>query len=65
MFQHLAVEADDEYAIIDATIILAHQHRAGAQGGDPKTEAIGTRYDKRAVHFLGASDLAAAVIWLN
>ena len=27
--------------------------------------AIATRYDKRAVHFLGAVHLAAAVIWLN
>jgi transposase len=27
--------------------------------------AIATRYDKRAIHFLGAIHLAAAVIWLN
>jgi transposase len=27
--------------------------------------AIATRYDKRAVNFLGAIYLAAAVIWLN
>ena len=27
--------------------------------------AIATRYDKRAVHFLGAVRLAAAVVWLN
>ena len=27
--------------------------------------AIATRYDKRAVHFLGAIHLAAAVLWLN
>jgi transposase len=27
--------------------------------------AIATRYDKRAVNFLGAVHLAAAVIWLN
>jgi transposase len=27
--------------------------------------AIATRYDKRAVHFLGAIHLAAAVVWLN
>ena len=26
---------------------------------------IATRYDKRAVHFLGAIHLAAAVVWLN
>ena len=27
--------------------------------------AIATRYDKRAVHFLAAIHLVAAVIWLN
>ena len=27
--------------------------------------AIATRYDKRAVHFLGAIHLTASVIWLN
>ena len=27
--------------------------------------AIATRYDKRAIHFLGAIHLAAAVIWLS
>jgi transposase len=27
--------------------------------------AIATRYAKRAVHFLGAIHLAAAIIWLN
>ena len=27
--------------------------------------AIATRYDKRAVHFLGAIHLAAAVVWLK
>ena len=27
--------------------------------------AIATRYDKRAVRFLGAIHLAAAVVWLN
>jgi transposase len=27
--------------------------------------AIATRYDKRALHFLGAIYLAATVIWLN
>jgi transposase len=31
VFQHLASEADNEYAMIDSTIVRAHQHRAGAQ----------------------------------
>ena len=31
VFQHLASEADNEYALIDATIVRAHQHSAGAR----------------------------------
>src|SRR5437764_1559509 len=31
VFQQLASEADNEYAIIDSTMVRAHQHRAGAQ----------------------------------
>jgi hypothetical protein len=31
VFQHLAVEADNEYAMIDSTVVRAHQHSAGAQ----------------------------------
>jgi hypothetical protein len=27
----LAVDADNEYAMIDSTIVRAHQHSAGAQ----------------------------------
>jgi transposase len=42
-FAHLASEADNEYAMIDSTIVRAHQHSAGApkkpartrQSGDP------------------------------
>ena len=30
VFQHLAVDADTEYAMIDSTIVRAHQHAAGA-----------------------------------
>ena len=30
LFEHLAAEADNEYAMIDSTIVRAHQHRAGA-----------------------------------
>ena len=33
VFKHLAADADNEYAMIDATIIRAHQHAAGAKGG--------------------------------
>jgi transposase len=30
VFRHLASDADDEYAMIDSTIVRAHQHSAGA-----------------------------------
>ena len=36
IFQRLAEEADNEYAMIDSTIVRAHQHSAGA----PKKGAI-------------------------
>ena len=31
VFQQLAADADNEYAMIDATIVRAHQHSAGAR----------------------------------
>jgi transposase len=31
VFQHLAGDADNEYALIDSTVVRAHQHSAGAQ----------------------------------
>jgi transposase len=33
VFEALAREADNEYALIDSTIVRAHQHSAGAKGG--------------------------------
>jgi transposase len=30
LFDHLAADADNEYAMIDSTIVRAHQHSAGA-----------------------------------
>ena len=33
IFQALTKDADNEYAMIDATIVRAHQHSAGAKGG--------------------------------
>ena len=38
VFQHLAGEADNEYAMIDSTIVRAHQHSAGAQKKRGKTK---------------------------
>ncbi len=31
VFQHLAAEADNEYAMVDSAIVRAHQHSAGAK----------------------------------
>jgi transposase len=33
IFKQLAADADNEYAMIDSTIVRAHQHSAGAKGG--------------------------------
>jgi hypothetical protein len=33
VFRHLAEEADNEYAMLNATIVPAHPHSAGAKGG--------------------------------
>ena len=32
LFNHLSQDSDNEYAMIDATIVRAHQHAAGARG---------------------------------
>ncbi len=37
LFQHLATDADNEYAMIDSTIVRAHQHSAGAQKKPART----------------------------
>jgi len=33
VFERLADDSDNEYAMIDSTIVRAHQHSAGAKGG--------------------------------
>jgi hypothetical protein len=38
----LAVDADNEYAMIDSTIMRAHQHSAGAQKKPVKTRRSGS-----------------------
>src|SRR3954469_21730429 len=43
MFQHLAIDADNEYAMIDSTIVRAHQHSAGAQKKLVRTKQSGAR----------------------
>ena len=37
VFEDLAADADNEYAMIDSTIVRAHQHSAGAQKKPAKT----------------------------
>ena len=43
VFQHLAADADNEYAMIDSTIVRAHQHSAGAQKKPATTRRPGVR----------------------
>ena len=43
VFQHLAADADNEYALIDSTIVRAHQHSAGAQKKPAKTRRSAAR----------------------
>ena len=38
VFKYLAKDADNEYAMIDATIVRAHQHSAGAKKKPAKTK---------------------------
>ena len=41
IFEHLATDADNEYAMIDSTIVRAHQHSAGAKkGGNQMTKQL-------------------------
>lgn len=41
VFKHLAADADNEYAMIDSTIVRAHQHSAGAKGGSQSNKLLG------------------------
>ena len=43
VFQALAAEADNEYAMIDSTIVRAHQHSAGAQKKSVRTRRSAAR----------------------
>jgi transposase len=43
VFQHLAADADNEYAMIDSTIVRAHQHSAGAQKKPARTRRLAAR----------------------
>lgn len=41
VFHQLSLDADPEYAMIDATIVRAHQHSAGAKGGMQTPKRLG------------------------
>ncbi len=41
LFKHLSQDADNEYAMIDSTIVRAHQHAAGARGRSKKSNVSG------------------------
>lgn len=41
IFEHLAADADNEYAMIDATIVTAHQASAGAKRGIARAKRSG------------------------
>ena len=41
VFKYLCQDSDNEYAMIDSTIVRAHQHSAGAKGSVKKTNVLG------------------------
>jgi transposase len=41
IFKVFAADADNEYAMIDSTIVRAHQHAAGAKGGAKRKRPSG------------------------
>lgn len=43
IFRHLAEDADNEYAMIDSTVVRAHQHSAGAKKKPARTRRSGGR----------------------
>ena len=43
VFDRLALDADNEYAMIDSTIVRAHQHSAGAKKKPARTRRLAAR----------------------
>ncbi|PTT89747.1 IS5 family transposase, partial [Pelomonas sp. HMWF004] len=41
VFKVLSQDADNEYVMIDSTIVRAHQHSSGAKGGRPRSKPSG------------------------
>ena len=42
LFSRLTEDADEEYMMIDSTLVRAHQHSSGAVGRTPSAQAIGS-----------------------
>ncbi len=53
VFQHLAADADNEYAMIDSTIVRAHQHSAGAKKKPARRLSMLPPWLERAAFFTG------------
>src|SRR6266581_6178632 len=45
IFKHLSIDADNEYAMIDATIVRAHQHSAGARKKRALKQSVAVKAD--------------------
>ena len=45
VFTALSAQADNEYAMIDSTIVRAHQHSAGAKGGTSQMQSGAAEVD--------------------
>jgi len=57
VFDSLTADSDNQYLMLDTTLVRVHQHAAGGKGG-PKIRLWG-------VHFLAALHLASAMIWMR
>src|SRR5258705_408051 len=77
LFKALAADADNEYAMIDSTIVRAHQHSPRARKKKPHplmeiffcrhkhSRATATRSEKRAINSLAGVYVAATLFLLN
>ena len=64
VFQHLAVDADNEYAMIDSTIVRAHQHSTGAKKRwlEPSHRALARRTEHEDPRFGRRSRQSAPIL---
>lgn len=62
LFEHLAADADNEYAMIDSTIVREHQHSAGASKKNTRTRRSGVAAAGRAAKSTPWST-RSAILW--